>query len=126
MPKKIELPAIPRPERARRRLLKAAVKSPATLLIQYDNASDGYDEDKVEEMRDQFGLNIITRQPKATVFKRLWAAFVNPFTVVLFVLSLISFFSDDMAAVVIVMTMVIISGLLRFIQEWRSGRAAER
>jgi len=126
MAKKKEVPVIPRPERARRRLLKAAVKTPATLLIQYDNASDGYDEDKVEEMRDQFGLNIITRQQKSSVIKRLWTAFVNPFTVVLFVLSLISFISDDMPAVVIVMTMVIISGLLRFIQEWRSGRAAER
>ncbi|MDR2935094.1 MAG: magnesium-translocating P-type ATPase [Candidatus Adiutrix sp.] len=126
MAKKIEVPVIPRPERARRRLLKAAVKNPATLLIQYDNASDGYDDDKVEEMRDQFGLNIITRQPRATLIKRLWTAFVNPFTVVLFVLSLISFISDDMTAVAIVMTMVIISGLLRFIQEWRSGRAAER
>jgi len=126
MAKKLELPGIPRTERARRRLLKAAVKTPATLLIQYDNTSDGYDDDKVEEMRDQFGLNIITRQPKASVLKRLWTAFVNPFTVVLFVLSMISFISDDIAAVVIVMTMVIISGLLRFIQEWRSGRAAER
>ena len=125
MPQKIGLPSISRPERARRRLLKAAVKTPATLLIQYDNAGNGYDEDKVEEMRGQFGLNIITRQPKATVFKRLWTAFVNPFTVVLFVLSLISFLSDDMPAVAIVMTMVIISGMLRFIQEWRSSHAAE-
>ncbi|MCL2029042.1 MAG: magnesium-translocating P-type ATPase [Deltaproteobacteria bacterium] len=124
--KKIEAPAIPRPERTKRRLLKAALRTPATLLIQYDNASNGYDEDKVEEMRDQFGVNVLTRQPKATLFKRLWTSFVNPFTVVLFVLSLISFLSNDMAAVVIVMTMITISGLLRFIQEWRSDRAAER
>jgi Mg2+-importing ATPase len=126
MAKKIELPSIPRPERVRRRLLKAAVRNPATLLIQYDNASNGFDEDKVEEMRDQFGLNIITRQAKASAFKRLWAAFVNPFTVVLFVLSLFALFTDDMPAVVIVMTMVFISGLLRFIQEGRGDRAAER
>jgi len=112
--------------RAKRRLLNAARKNPDTLLIQYDNASNGYDDDKVEEMRDQYGVNLITRQKKASLLKRLWDAFVNPFTVVLFTLALISLFSGDIPAVAIVLTMVVISGLLRFVQERRSSSAAER
>ena len=113
-------------ERAKRRLLNAAQKPPETLLIQYDNASSGYDADKVEEMRDQYGVNLITRVKKASLFRRVWDAFVNPFTIVLFILALIALFSDDVPAVVIVLTMVVISGLLRFVQEQRSGVAAER
>jgi len=122
-------------ERARRRLLNAAQKTPDTLLIQYDNASNGYDDEKVEEMRDQYGVNLITRREKASVLRKLWGAFINPFTVVLFVLAFISFVTDviivapedrDFTAVVIVLVMVTISGLLRFTQEQRSGKAAER
>jgi len=126
MAKKIIQHTMTARDRAKRRLLNAAQKPPDTLLIQYDNASNGYDEDKVDEMRDQYGVNLITRRKKASVFRRLWDAFVNPFTVVLFALTLIALFSDDIPAVVIVMTMVIISGSLRFVQEQRSGAAAER
>ena len=119
-------PVFSKHDRAKRRLLNAALKKPDTLLIQYDNAEDGYDEDKVEEMRDQYGVNVITRQKEASIWKRLWDSFVNPFTVVLFVLSVISIISTDYTAAIIVLTMVVISGLLRFIQELRSNNAAEK
>jgi Mg2+-importing ATPase len=125
---------ITRQERAKRRLLNAASKDAGTLIIQYDN-QDGYDNDKVEEMRDQYGANVITRKKKISLFQRLQAAFVNPFTVVLFALACISLTTDviaaspnerDFTAVIIVLTMALISGLLRFAQELRSGKAAER
>jgi P-type Mg2+ transporter len=45
---------------------------------------------------------------------------------VLFVLAVISLFSEDYPAVIIVLSMVFISGLLRFVQELRSGNAAKR
>ena len=38
-------PTTTRADRAKRRLLNAAVKPFETLLIQYDNSFDGYDED---------------------------------------------------------------------------------
>ena len=124
-----------RPDRVKRRLLGAAVKPYETLLIQYDNNFDGYDEDKVDDMRDQYGANVITKQKKITVLHRLWDAFINPFTVVLFVLAGLSFMTDiiaaapgekDPTAVIIVLTMVFISGMLRFVQELRSSNAAEK
>ena len=122
---KVGTPAMTNQERAKRRLLNAAKKDAETLLIQYDNES-GYDDEKVEEMRDQYGVNIITRVKKESIFQHLRDAFVNPFTVVLFVLTIISLVSRDIPAVVIVMTMVLISGFLRLIQEMRSGSAAEK
>jgi len=124
--KTVALPTITREERTKRRLMNAALKDPDTLLIQYDNAEYGFDEDKVEEMRDQYGVNLITRQKKTSIFRRLWDAFVNPFTIVLFVLAMISLFTGEITAVIIVMTMVAVSGILRFVQELRSNNAAER
>ena len=118
--------ALTRTDRARKRLLRAAGRDSYTLLIQYDNTNAGYDEDDVEEMRDEYGVNVITRYNADSVFKRFAMAFINPFTIVLFVLAVIAFFTEDYAAVAIVLSMVLISGFLRFIQEFRSGSAAKR
>ncbi|MCL1927867.1 MAG: magnesium-translocating P-type ATPase [Treponema sp.] len=112
--------------RAKRRLLNGTIKLPETLLIQYDNTWDGFDEEQVEEMRDEYGVNQITHQKKESVFVKLRDAFVNPFTIVLFILTIINVFTKDYPAVIIVSSMVLISGLLRFIQELRSTSAAER
>ena len=112
--------------RVTRRLLTAASKSADVVLIKYDNTYDGFDADDVDEMRDQYGRNVITQQKKTSILVRLIQAFVNPFTVVLFVLAIISAFTDDLAAVIIVLVMVTISGLLRFVQEFRSSVAATK
>jgi len=126
---------VTRSDRAKRRLLNAAAKPYETLLIQYDNSFDGYDEEMVEDMRDQHGANVITKQKKVTMLQRVLDAFVNPFTIVLFVLAGLSFMTDviaaapadkDLTAVVIVLAMVFISGMIRFVQEFRSGGAAEK
>ncbi|MDR3050605.1 MAG: magnesium-translocating P-type ATPase [Oscillospiraceae bacterium] len=115
-----------RTTRVQRRLLQATGKEPDILLIQYDTTYNGFDPEKVDDMRDEYGKNAITRQKKDSTLKRLLEAFVNPFTVVLFILTIISLFTDDLPAVIIVLSMVTVSGLLRFVQEFRSGKSAER
>ncbi|WP_461249087.1 cation-transporting P-type ATPase, partial [Treponema sp. R6D11] len=84
-----------------------------TLLIQYDNSIAGYDEEDVEEMRDEYGVNIITYHTEDTILKRIVSAFINPFTIVLFALATVSFFTDviwaepgstDLTAIIIIMT----------------------
>jgi len=112
--------------KAKKRLLNASMKKPDTLLIQYDTTYLGFDEEQVDDMREEHGKNVMTPQSKETIWKKLFEAFVNPFTVVLFVLSVVSFFSNEMPTVIIVLSMVTISGLLRFFQEMRSGNAAEK
>ncbi|MCL1837545.1 MAG: magnesium-translocating P-type ATPase, partial [Treponema sp.] len=107
-------------------LLKAAGRDGDTLLIQYENSIEGFEEDDVEEAREEHGENIITQHTEDSMLKRFVAAFINPFTIVLFILAAIAFFTEDYAAVIIVTSMVLISGFLRFIQELRSGNAAKR
>ncbi|MDR0495197.1 MAG: magnesium-translocating P-type ATPase [Treponema sp.] len=119
-------PVVTRAERAKRRLLRAASRDGNSLLIQYDNSAAGYDEDDVEEMREEHGVNIITKHNEDTLLKRFSGAFVNPFTIVLSILAVIAFFTEDYPAMIIVLSMVVISGLLRFVQELRSSGAAKR
>lgn len=94
---------------------------------------EGLTEDFVEESREKNGKNTVTHGKKESLFKRICGAFINPFTAILFALALVSVVTDIILAapedknyvtVIIITTMVMISGLLRFIQETRSGNAA--
>ncbi|WP_100488426.1 magnesium-translocating P-type ATPase [Sporolactobacillus pectinivorans] len=105
------------------------------LLKKYNTHLTGYNEEAAEDLRDKYGSNEISHQKPESVYKRLIGAFVNPFTVVLFILAIISFITDvviaapgekDPSTVIIICTMVVISGLLRFIQETRSNNSAEK
>ena len=116
------------------RLIYAAEQEMDIVYRTYHSSAHGLSPDSIEEARDTYGDNNITYEQKESLFQRIIQAFVNPFTVVLFVLAAISYFMDVVMAapgesnpitVVIIMTMVLVSGLLRFVQETRSGKAAE-
>jgi len=119
----------------KKKLLHAACLNEEELFRDYKASFNGYDEDMVSLMREEHGENEITHQKGDSLLKRLLDAFVNPFTIVLFVLAIISLITDvilaapsdkDPTAVIIVTVMVLISGSLRFVQETRSGKAAEK
>ena len=92
--------------------------------------------------RTKYGTNKVTHEKKQSLAKRLAGAFINPFTAILFCLAVVSTMTDmvfpyfslvgsspedfDPLTVVIILTMVMISGTLRFVQESRSGNAAEK
>ena len=105
------------------------------LLKQYNTTLNGYSEEIAKELRNKYGRNEISREKPEPVYKRLINAFVNPFTIVLFVLATISLVTDVLIAapgdknprtVIIICTMVLISGLLRFVQETRSNNSAAK
>lgn len=115
------------------RLLEAARQTPQEVFVAYETTPQG--QPRPDIMRALFGRNELARKKADSILKRLFKAFINPFTVVLIVLAVISFITDyvivepedrDLTAVLIVGIMVFISGTLRFVQEVRSGNAAER
>ncbi len=55
----------------------------------------------------------------------LWNCYLNPFNVLLTVLAVLSFFSGDAKATVVIAVMVTLSTVIRFVQEGRSHNAAE-
>lgn len=117
------------------RLLRAAAMGSGELLEEYRTSLNGYNEEMTDEMREMFGENRITHQKEDSLLKRIVEAFVNPFTIVLIILALISLVTDvvivpeaerNFTSVIIVMAMVMISGILRFVQETRSNNSAEK
>lgn len=117
----------------RERLLFAATHNSEELFEKLGADKSGMSELLIEVSEKTYGNNIITHGKKESLFKRIWNAFVNPFTATLFVLALVSAFTDiifakqgdqNYATVIIITTMVMVSGILRFVQETRSGNAA--
>ncbi|MEG2298864.1 MAG: magnesium-translocating P-type ATPase, partial [Anaerovoracaceae bacterium] len=117
------------------KLIKDASKSQEKLLADINTSLKGLSTEAVKEKREKYGENKITHEKKDSSLKRFCKAFINPFTIVLFILVAISLFTDviiaapgeaDFTTVIIILTMVTISGVLRFIQETRSSSAAEK
>lgn len=124
------------------RIRFAATHSVKETLKDLNAALLGLDPEKISDSRSRYGSNKVTREKKKTLLQRLAGAFINPFTVVLFCLALVSTITDmifpafslfgskpedfDPLTVTIILTMVILSGTLRFIQESRSGNTAEK
>lgn len=125
------------------RRIQFAATHPTQETLGYLNTTlCGLEPGKVEENRSEYGSNKVTREKKKILPQRLAGAFINPFTAILFCLALVSSFTDmifphfslfgcvpkdfDCLTVVIILTMVFLSGTLRFVQESRSGNAAEK
>ncbi|KOU92356.1 magnesium ABC transporter ATPase [Streptomyces sp. XY58] len=75
---------------------------------------------------ERHGANVVARERAPRWYVQLAKAFRNPFIAVLVLLAAVMYWQDPAdPGVVILSVMVGISGLLRFWQEFRSGRAAD-
>lgn len=122
-------------ERIQTRLLWASAQEEARLLAEYGTPKAGFSPAQAAKARQVYGENILARGGRDSLPKRLYAAFLNPFTVVLLILGGICLFTDvlsvqpgeeNYATVTIIAVMVLLSGVLRFVQETRSGQVADR
>lgn len=125
-----------------KRIQVIAMSSIKEVLSSLSTTLCGLDLDEVNQNRIKFGSNKVTHEKKKSFFKRLISAFINPFTAILLCLAIVSTTTDmifpyfslfgsqpedfDCLTVVIIFTMVFISGMLRFVQEARSGNAAAK
>ncbi len=120
---------------AHRRVLDYAYMDIDTLYRDFHISDQGYSDAQAEESRTQYGINRLSGRASDTVLYRLRRAFLNPFTIILFVLACISFltdvvlasnFSRNITTVVIILCMLLTSGAVRFTQELRAKRIADR
>ena len=125
-----------------RRLEFAATNPLKEILKSLHTTFRGLSAEDVAISRSKYGSNKVTREKRKSLAKRLTEAFINHFTAILFCLALVSTMTDmvfpyysllgsepedfDPLTVIIIVTMVMISGILRFVQESRSGNAAEK
>lgn len=117
------------------RLKKYALKDIDELYNDFHIKEGGLTQEQIEQMRKQHGSNHVGYSLQAhSFFQRIKRAFINPFSVILFVLAIVSFITDvclksnsgrNGTSVVIILSMLIISGMVRLIQERKAGHAAD-
>ena len=119
---------------AHQRVLDCAYIDIDTLYQKFQIPQQGYHEKQAEENRMKYGKNVLSGRASDTLLYRLRRAFINPFTIILFVLAAVSFltdvvlvsnFSRNITTPVIILCMLLFSGIVRFIQEMRAKRVAD-
>ena len=129
-------PKRPRDPRLSVRAIREARNSVGTTLTNFRASGDGLTEAEAAARLAKDGPNEVAHDRRPPVSVQLLHAFANPFIAVLMTLAAISSITDiiiplrngeaaDYTGVVIIVTMVILSALLRFWQEYRSGKAAD-
>jgi Mg2+-importing ATPase len=116
-------------------LIQTSALSESDLFARFSSSRNGLNEEGVETSRDDNGKNIIVKSGTKSVFVRFILSFVSPFTIVLFVLALVSIITDviiptgsdkNPTSAIIILVLVLFSGLFRFFQESKSNKAFEK
>ncbi|MDO7474757.1 magnesium-translocating P-type ATPase [Acinetobacter baumannii] len=108
-----------------KRLLNASRTQTNDLLKQFDTHLTGLTEEQAHTQQMTVGLNEVTHEKPLTWWQHLWYCYRNPFNILLSLLALIAFFTDDLTGSTIISVMVILSTLLRYWQEAKSNQAAD-
>ena len=102
------------------------------LLEQLSTTENGLTSNEVEDRQDTFGKNVITIGNNNTVFHRLKEAVINPFNIILILIAIITYITDvamssepDYLTVLIILSLVLISSVVAFVQDQRSNAAVE-
>lgn len=95
------------------------------LYAQFDSHFEGLTDAEADAIRERVGANQTDDQQPAPWWQHLWVCYRNPFNLLLTVLAVVSYATEDMKATLVIGSMVVISTLMRFVQEARSNKAAD-
>lgn len=115
------------PDALSQTLLKSAQETPDVLLARLGSRLSGLSEAEVEAAREQFGANEVEHEKPLSWWVHLWHCYKTPFDLLLTALAVISFLTeDDLKATLVITSMVVLSVAIRFWQESKSNRAADK
>ena len=86
----------------------------------------GLSTEYVEDWQDKYGFNEVSQGEEYRWYVGLLESFFNPFSIVLIVLAVISFLTNDMPAGITILSLVVLSGIIKFIQEEKSNNASQK
>ncbi|WP_035300044.1 magnesium-translocating P-type ATPase [Acinetobacter sp. WC-743] len=107
------------------RLVKAAKLDSAQLLHKFNSSESGLTEQQANAQQKVIGLNEVSHEKPLMWWQHLWYCYRNPFNILLSLLALVAFLTDDLTGTCIISVMVILSTLLRYWQESKSNQAAD-
>lgn len=108
------------------KLREAGIAKGDALMKELATHPEGLTEVQADKVRLQVGLNEFEQEKKLHWWVHLWLCYKNPFSILLTLLATISYFTDDAQGAVVIGAMVALGTIIRFIQETRSNKAAEK
>jgi Mg2+-importing ATPase len=116
------------------KLKEAAGENEKMIYAMLETSEEGLSENTVKDRLKIYGRNEIATQKAPSWLKQFAHSFFNPFNYILACIAVISLFIDvilapaeekDLSTSIIISVMLLFSTTLRFIQEFRSNKAAE-
>lgn len=116
------------------KLKEAAAENEKMVYALLETSEEGLSENTVKDRLKIYGKNEIATQKAPSWVKQFAHSFFNPFNYILACIAIISLFIDgilvpvgekDFSTSIIISVMLLFSTVLRFIQEFRSNKAAE-
>ncbi|EJL87879.1 magnesium-translocating P-type ATPase [Herbaspirillum sp. CF444] len=114
------------PQTLAQSLVSASQTELSELLKKLHTRADGLTEQESDAIRAEVGPNEVEHEKPLTWWVHLWHCYKNPFNLLLTVLAAVSYYTEDMKAAIVIGTMVVVSTLMRFVQESRSNTAADK
>ncbi|MCQ2506983.1 MAG: magnesium-translocating P-type ATPase [Lachnospiraceae bacterium] len=103
-------------------------------LKDFHTSENGLSDEQVQESRTKYGANTMIDSKPDSILYRLRRAFVNPISIILFVLGIISFatefimdtdYSHNYSTAIIIFCMLSLSGIVRFAQEMKAKKVSD-
>jgi Mg2+-importing ATPase len=116
-------PAVPEP--LAQDLLDIAGDDAAAAIARLDSHAEGLSATEAVARLARHGPNLVQHERPLPWWLHLWHCYRDPFNLLLTALAVVSYVTDDLKATVVIGVMVVLSTTIRFVQEHRSGRAAE-
>jgi Mg2+-importing ATPase len=104
----------------------AATNDSAVILERLKTSAAGLSDDEAAERLEVFGPNEVGIEKRHEWLHRLWTAVRNPLVVLLTVLAILSYATDDIPGGTLMLIMVVLGVALRLVQETRAGNAAAK
>jgi Mg2+-importing ATPase len=109
-----------------KKLVDSARVETTAVLEQLNTTPNGLAVEEAEARLEQYGFNEVAKEKHQTLLMRLVDNIKNPLVILLSVLGIVSYLTQDIPGTIIIFIMVLLGIVLRFIQESRADSAAEK
>jgi Mg2+-importing ATPase len=107
-------------------LLALAHLENSAILRELESRADGLSHAEARYRLKKFGPNTFSSEKRQSGLMRLLGNAKNPLVLLLTALGVLSFLTGDLRATVVIFVMVILGIVLRYVQETRADKAAEK
>ncbi|SHJ51846.1 magnesium-translocating P-type ATPase [Parasporobacterium paucivorans] len=96
------------------------------ILHEMESTPDGISTEEAGRRLQKVGPNVLKPRRRFTTFQSLAKQFTSPLVLILLFAAVVSLVAGEWTDAIIVILIVLASGLLSFVQEFRAGKAVER